>query len=238
MKRIEGKIRKACDTYNLINDGDRIAIGVSGGKDSLALIAGLSGMAKYYSKRFELTAISLDPCFGGVSTDFMPVTEMCGSLGIEHHIKRTNLGEIIFDIRKESNPCSLCARMRRGALHDMCLELGCNKIALGHHMDDMVETFFLNLFHEGRVAAFAPKTYLSRKDITMIRPLIFCTEAEVQGSVSRCALPVVKSKCPMDGVSERQNIKEFIKQQNRQYPGFLKRTFTAMQNGNISGLGV
>jgi Predicted ATPase of the PP-loop superfamily implicated in cell cycle control len=238
MKRIEGKIRKACDMYNMIEDGDRIAIGVSGGKDSVALVAGLAGLAKYYDRHFDIVAISLDPCFGGAETDFAPVTEMCKSFGIEHHIKRTNLGEIIFDIRKESNPCSLCARMRRGALHDMCNALGCGKIALGHHMDDAVETFFLNLFHEGRMAAFYPKTWLSRKEITAIRPLILCTEAEVQSAANRQALPVVKSRCPVDGVSERQNIKNFIVQKEREYPGFLQRTFTAMQNGNISGLGV
>ncbi len=238
MRRIEGKIRKACDMYDLITDGDRIAVGVSGGKDSLALLAGLAGLSRYADKVFSLVAISLDPCFGGQPTDYDPVTQFCAQYGIEHHIKRTNLGEILFDIRNEAHPCSLCARMRRGALHNMSQALKCNKIALGHHMDDAVETLFLNLFHEGRLDAFSPKTYLSRKEITMIRPLILCTEREIQSAATRAALPIVKSKCPVDGATERQRIKEFIQQRERDFPGFLQRTFTAMQRGNISNLGL
>lgn len=238
MRRIEGKIRKACDVYDLIADHDRIAVGVSGGKDSVALLVGLANLSAYYNKKYEIVAISLDPCFQNKPANYAPIAQICAQYGIEYHVKQTNLGEIIFDVRKEKNPCSLCARMRRGALHDMCLELHCNKIALGHHMDDVVETFFLNLFHEGRIAAFSPKTYLSRKDITMIRPLVLCTEREIQNAVAQCELSVVKSTCPMDGVSQRQYMKEFIKQKEREYPGFLQRTFTAMQQGNISNLGV
>lgn len=236
MKRIEGKIRKACDLYNMIEAGDRIAVGVSGGKDSVALLAGLGALRQYHNKPFSLVALTLDPGFGNQTTDYGEITALCQSYGIEHHIKETNLGEVIFDIRKEKNPCALCARMRRGALHDMCVALKCNKIALGHHMDDVVETLFLNLFHEGRLAAFAPVTYLSRKDITMIRPLILCTEQEVDSATRRASLPVVKSLCPVDGVSERQNIKNFIRQKEVEYPGFLHRTFTAMQNADISQL--
>jgi tRNA(Ile)-lysidine synthase TilS/MesJ len=237
MKRIEGKIRKACHHYDLISAGDRVAVGVSGGKDSVALLAGLVRLRRYYNHPFSLVALSLDPCFGNTPTDFAPITELCRQWGVDHVIKRTNLGEIIFDIRQEKNPCALCARMRRGALHDMCLAQHCNKIALGHHMDDVVETFFLNLFHEGRLAAFSPKTFLSRKNITMIRPLIFCTEQEVAGAMRAADLPVVKSACPMDGVSQRQRVKEFIAQKEREYPGFLHRTFTAMQQCDISHLG-
>lgn len=236
MKRTEGKIRKACEIYNMIDAGDHIAVGVSGGKDSVALLAGLAALRRYYSKDFTLTALTLDPCFGRRPTDYSAITQLCRQYDIEHHIKVTNLGEVIFDIRREHNPCALCARMRRGALHDLCVAHGCNKIALGHHMDDAVETLFLNLFHEGRIAAFAPVTYLSRKDITQIRPLILCTEQEIAADVRRRGLPVVKSACPMDGVSQRQHIKEFIQQKEEEYPGFLHRTFTAMQQADVSHL--
>lgn len=238
VRQLEGKIRKAVELYNLIRDGDCVGVGVSGGKDSLALLCGLSALRSYYPKSFSVKAIALDPCFGNKQADFSAVTKLCDTLGVEHIIKRTNLSEIIFDIRKEKNPCSLCARMRRGALHDLCVENGCNKIALGHNMDDVVETFYMNLFHEGRVAAFAPSTYLSRKDITMIRPLILCEENEVANAAKRSSLPVVKSLCPMDGFSERENIKNFIAEKEKEYPGFLVRTFTALQVGNISGLGI
>ncbi|MEG1384118.1 MAG: ATP-binding protein [Oscillospiraceae bacterium] len=237
MKRLQSKIRKACEMYNLIASGDRIACGVSGGKDSLALLVGLCEYRRYADTHFDLTAISLDPCFNNKQADYSKITALCENYGIEHVIKRTNLAEIIFDLRKEKNPCSLCARMRRGALHDLCKEHLCNKIALGHHMNDAVETFYMNLFQEGRIAAFSPISYLSRKELYMIRPLILCEESEIANAVSRSGLPVLKSNCPMDGVSERQRTKEFVSQKEREYPGFLNRTFTAMQSGNVSGLG-
>ncbi len=237
MRQLEGKIRKATECYSLIEDGDVIGVGVSGGKDSLALLSGLSALRGYYPKSFSLVALTLDPRFGNADADFSAVSALCESLGVRHIIKRTNLSEIIFDIRKEKNPCSLCARMRRGALHDLCVENGCNKIALGHNMDDVVETFFMNLFNEGRLAAFAPSTYLSRKNITMIRPLIFCEEREIENAVRRSELPVVKSACPMDGHSERQRLLDFLTEKEKDYPGFLRRTFTALQSGNVSGLG-
>lgn len=238
MRQLEGKIRKAIEAYSLIDDGDVIGVGISGGKDSLALLCGLAALRKYYPKSFRLVALTLDPCFQNKETDFSKITALCEELGVPHIIKRTNLFEIIFEIRKEKNPCSLCARMRRGALHDLCVENGCNKIALGHNMDDVVETFFMNLFNEGRISALAPKSYPPRKNLTMIRPLVFCGEGEVANAVRRSALPVVKSTCPMDGHSERQRLYDFITQKGKEYPGFLRRTFTALQGGNISGLGV
>ena len=238
MRQLEGKIRKAIECYSLIEDGDVIGVGVSGGKDSLALLSGLAALRAYYPKNYSLVALTLDPCFGGSPADFSKITALCDSLNVQHIIKRSNLAEIIFDIRKEKNPCSLCARMRRGALHDLCIEHGCNKIALGHNMDDVVETFFMNLFNEGRIAAFSPSSYLSRKNLTMIRPLIFCEEREVENAVIRSCLPVVKSACPMDGHSERQRLLDFITEKEKDYPGFLQRTFTALQGGNVSGLGL
>ncbi|MEA4911246.1 MAG: ATP-binding protein [Oscillospiraceae bacterium] len=235
MRQLEGKVRRALDMYGMIDAGDRVGVGVSGGKDSLALLCLLAALRRYYQTPYELVALSLDPCFGGAQTDFAPVTALCESLGVEHIVKRTNLGEVVFETRAESNPCSLCARMRRGALHDLCVANGCNKIALGHHMDDAVETFFMNLFHEGRVASFSPKSYLSKKNITLIRPLVLCTEAELRNAAARSALPVVKSRCPRDGYTERQRMKEFIAQKETDYPGFLRRTFTALQSAHISG---
>ena len=235
LQDIQSKVRKACEIYRLIEDGDRVAVGVSGGKDSVALLAALAGLRRYYPKRFTLTAITLDPCFDNTPADYGPIEALCESLEVPYILKRTNIGDVIFNRREEKNPCSLCARMRRGALHDLCVENGLNKLALGHHMDDVVETFFLNLFHEGRIGAFSPNTYLSRKNIHMIRPMVLCTEQEVRNACLRDKLPVVKSACPMDGVSERQTVKEFIAERETVYPGFLRRTFTAMQGADISG---
>ena len=236
MKRLQSKLRKACELYGLIESGDRVAVGVSGGKDSLALLAALCEYRRYAPTPFEIEAVTLDPCFGGREADYSEITALCARYGVPHIVKRTNLAEVIFDIRKEKNPCALCAKMRRGALHDLSVENGCNKIALGHHLNDVVETFFLNLFHEGRIAAFAPISYLSRKNLHLIRPLILCEEREIANAVARSGLPVLKSACPMDGVSQRQTIKQFIVQKETEYPGFLNRTFTALQNGDVSGL--
>ena len=233
---IESKVRKAAEYYGLIQKGDRVAVGVSGGKDSLVLLSALAGLRRYYPAGFELCAVTIDGRFGGGDTDFSAVEKLCGELCVPLYIKRTNLREVVFDIRQESNPCSLCARMRRGALHDMCIEHGCNKIALGHHMDDFVETFYMNLHNEGRIASMPPKAYLLRKNLTMIRPLVFCTERETAAAAVRNKLPVVKSGCPMDGASERQRTKEFIEMMDKDYPGFLQRTFGALQKDHISGL--
>ncbi len=238
MKSIEGRVRKACVQYNMIEEGDNVAVGVSGGKDSVALLYCLAKIKSYFGVNFSLVAIVIDPCFNNVETDFKEIEKLCEKLSIKLVIKRSELGKIIFDIRKEKNPCSLCARMRRGMLHDLCVENGCNKIALGHHMDDAVETFFMNLFHEGRIGSFQPVSYLSRKDITMIRPLVLCREQEILNALRRENLPTVKSECPKDGCSERQNIKEFIRQKETEYENLTVKTFGAMVRGDISGFGV
>lgn len=235
MERLEGRVRRACEQYGMIAEGDRIAVAVSGGKDSFALLCCLANLRRYYEHGFSLCAITADGRFSGSDTDFSSVTALCDSLGVEHIIKRTNIGEVVFDIRDEKNPCSLCARLRRGSLHDICVERGFNKIALGHHMDDAVETFFMNLFNEGRVGCFSPVSYLSRKDITQIRPLVFCTEREIAAAVVRRGLVAVRSGCKRDGESERQAIKEFIAAQNKLYPDFLTRTFGAMMRSHIGG---
>lgn len=220
----------------MIEPGDRVAVGLSGGKDSAVLLYALARYKNYTKRPFSLLAVTIDPVFGGEPADYGELARYCESLGVEHVVKRTNIGEVVFEQRREKNPCSLCARMRRGALHDVVVARGFNKLALGHHMDDAVETFFLNLFHEGRLGAFQPVTYLSRKDITMIRPLILCAERDVAAATRRETLPVVKSRCPADGNTERERIKEFCAEMESRHRGFLRRTFGAMQRGDLSGL--
>ena len=195
-RRLLSYVRRAVDDYEMIRDGDRICVGISGGKDSLALLVGLAGLRHFYPQSFELVALTVDMGFDGV--DYAEIEALCRELDVPYHVKKTEIAEIIFDVRKEKNPCSLCAKMRRGVLHSTAKELGCNKIAFGHHFDDVVETFMLNLFHEGRIGCFQPVTYLSRADITLIRPLIYMPEKDVRYFANREKLPVVKSPCPAD----------------------------------------
>lgn len=236
MQSILGCMRKAIVDYKMIQDGDRIAVGVSGGKDSVALLVGLCRLRRFIGIDYTIHAITIDPVFNGIQTDYSPIAAICKQYDVPYHIQRSELGDIIFHQRKERNPCSLCARMRRGMLHDLAKEYGCNKLALGHHSDDAVETFVMNLFHEGRVGCFQPVTYLSRKDLTMVRPLIFTTERDVRNVVNRTCLPVVKSTCPVDGNTERQTTKEWLEQMEKgRYAGLTKRIFGAIRRGHISG---
>lgn len=229
-------MRKAITDYNMLENGDRLAVGISGGKDSVALLAGLCRLREFMGIDFSITALTIDPCFDGMDTDYSPIERLCESYGVLYIIRRSELGDIIFNRRKESNPCSLCARMRRGMLHDMCRDNGANKLALGHHYNDAVETFMMNLFHEGRVGCFQPVTYLSRKDITMIRPLILAPEKDIISAVRRNDLPVVKSKCPVDGATSREGIKNWLNHMEKNgYEGLTKRIFGAIKRGHISG---
>ena len=235
MQKIAGVIRKAVTEYNMIEDGDVIALGISGGKDSVCLLAGLAKLRQFAGIDFTVKAVTLDPCFGGVETDYTPIEELCRQLEVEYRILRTDIGQIVFDVRKETSPCSLCARMRRGALHDAAKEMGCNKIALGHHKDDAIETFMMNLFNEGRVGCFSPVSYLSRKDLTLIRPLVLAEESQVTAAVARNSLPVVKSVCPVDGETSRQWTKEWLREMEREHEGIKRRIFTALRNSHING---
>ena len=237
MQKILGYMRKAIQEFDLIQDGDKIAVGVSGGKDSLVLLEGLVRLKRFIGIDYEVTAITLDPRFGGADGDYSSVEKMCQRLGVGFILKRTRIGEIVFDVRQETNPCSLCARMRRGALHDAAKEAGCNKIALGHNYDDAVETFVMNLFNEGRLGCFAPKSYLSRKDITMIRPLVFAPEKEVRNAAKRSGLEVVKSKCPADGHTSREETKRFLAERNKADKGFSDRIFGAVRRAGLDGWG-
>ena len=235
MQKIMGYLRRAVEEYQMLANGDVVAVGVSGGKDSVALLAGLAGVRRFLGVDFRLEAITLDNCFDGVETDFTPIQQLCDRLEVPYTLRRTDIGKIIFQDRGESNPCSLCARMRRGLLHDQAKALGCNKIALGHHYDDAVDTFIMNLFNEGRIGCFQPVSYLSRKDLTMIRPLLFAPERELRNAVARAGLPVVKSRCPVDGCTERQWTKEFLAGLERTHPGVTKRIFGAMRRAHVSG---
>ena len=235
MQKLLSYMRSACQQYDMIKDGDRIAVGVSGGKDSMALLAAMADLRRFYPQKFELVAITLDPRFGGEDADYSAIEEFCKEHEVEYIIKRTQLAEVIFDIRKESNPCSLCARMRRGALHDAAKASGCNKIALGHHLDDVAETFIMNLFNGGTLDCFMPVTYLSRKDIYMIRPMIFARESDCARVCRRGNLPIVKSKCPADGTTERQEVKEFLNSLEKKYGNVREKILGAMQRKEING---
>ena len=233
MRRIVSRVRAAVDDYKMISAGDKIAVGVSGGKDSLLLLKALCELKRFYSNEFQLVAITVDMRFGKQNGDFSPIARLCEEYGIEYVVKPTDLYERIFEVRKEENPCALCARMRRGILHDTAKELGCNKIALGHHLDDAAETFMMNLLLESRIGCFAPVTYLSRKDITMIRPLIYIREREALAATERLQLPVVESKCPANGLTKREDVKNLLQALSEQYGDVPERIIGAMQRGSI-----
>ena len=235
MQQLMSYFRSACEHYNMIEDGDKIAVGVSGGKDSAALLFALCEMRRFYPKKYDVIAVTLDPCFNGEPTDYSQIEQLCKKLGVEYIIKRTELYHIIFETRKEKNPCSLCARMRRGSLHDAAKQAGCNKIALGHHSDDAAETFFMNLFDNGNAECFSPVSYLSRKELYMIRPMIFAREKDIIRAVKKENLPVIKSGCPADGATNRAKTRELIMSLEKQYPALRKKILGALQRGHISG---
>lgn len=229
MRKILSRMRRAVDDYHMIAEGDKIAVGVSGGKDSLTLLCALAELRRFYPNKFDILALSIDMGFDG--TDFSKVGELCEKIGVEYIIEKTDIAEVVFHIRKESNPCSLCAKMRRGGVNDLAVKNGCNKVALGHHNEDVLETFFLSLFYEGRLGCFSPVTYLSRKDIHVIRPLIYVAEGDIKGYANRAELPVVYNPCPMDGKSKRQDMKEFINGGQKKDKFFKKKILNAIQTG-------
>ena len=233
MRRILSRVRAAVSDYGMIKDGDKIAVGVSGGKDSLMLLKVLCELKRFHSEKFELVAITLDMRFNGKDGDFSEIKKMCDEYGVEYVVKPTDLYEIIFNIRKEPSPCSLCSRMRRCILHDTAKELGCNKIALGHHLDDAAETFMMNLLIESRIGCFAPVTYLSRKDITMIRPLVYVREREIEQSLERVRLPVIESACPANEHTKREDAKLLLRELSKTYGDVPERIVGALQRGAI-----
>ena len=228
MQKILGYMRKAITIYEMLEDGDKVGIGVSGGKDSVILLIGMAKLRKFIGISFDIVAIIIDPMFGNHNTDYTIVKNLCLEYNIKCIIEKTNIGPIVFDYRQEKNPCSLCARMRRGVLHDVAKREGCNKIALGHHSDDWIETFIMNLFNEGRIGTFHPKTYLSIKEIYMIRPLIFIPEATIQSVVKKLKIPIVKSKCPAEGKSKREWTKNYLKDLEIQIPDIKQKILGAI----------
>ena len=233
LQRLMSVARKAIDDYEMIQEGDKIAIGISGGKDSLALLYALHGLKQFYPKKFEIIAISVH--LGYEDMDFSPVQELCDSMGVDYHLVKTDIGNIVFQMRKEDSPCSLCSKMRKGALNDKAKELGCNKVAYGHHKDDVVETMMLSLIYEGRFHSFAPVTYLDRMDLTLIRPLLYLKEADVIGFMHKYELPVVKNSCPVDGHTKREYVKNLLSDINAEAQGVKERMFSAISNGNLRG---
>lgn len=233
LQRLMSLTRQAIDKYHMIEDGDHIAIGVSGGKDSLTLLYALHGLRRFYPKKFQLSAITVDLGLGNMNLS--PVEALCEELGVPYTIIPTEIGAILFQVREESNPCSLCAKMRKGALNEKAKELGCNKVAYAHHKEDLIETMLMSLIYEGRFHAFSPYTYLDRMDLTVIRPLMMVPEADVIGFQRKYNLPVCKNPCPMDGHTKREYVKNLTKQLERENPGVKSRLFRAILEGKING---
>ncbi len=233
LQRVYSYIRRGVDDYHMIEDGDRIAVGISGGKDSLTLLYGLHGLMRFYPKAFKIHAVTVDLGFDNL--DLTQIQKLCTELDIPYTIIKTDIGDIIFNQRRESNPCSLCAKMRKGALNQAIKEAGCNKVAYAHHRDDVVETMLMSLIYEGRFHTFSPVTYLDRMDLTVIRPLLYMSEADIIGFVNKNNIPVVKSPCPADGYTKREYVKNLLRQLNQENPGVRERMFTAVINSTIEG---
>ena len=233
MKKIIGNIRKALREYNMIEHGDKIAVGVSGGKDSLTLLMALKNLQMYYDKTFDFIAVSINPNFDFF--DINLIENFCNSLSIPLIIENSHSKEIVFDIRKEKNPCSLCANLRRGILNSIAIRENCNKIALGHNEDDVIETFILSLFYNGNVHTFAPKSYMDRSKITVIRPLIYLSEKDIKSFINRNKIAVMNKCCPMDGNSKRENIKEMINDLQKSIPNIKSNLYGAIKRSNIQG---
>ena len=219
------KVKHAIIDFEMLEDGDKVAVGVSGGKDSMALLYILLLLKKWSNFKFDIYPITVDL---GFNTDYTPIKEFCEQEDLPYHIEPTQIGEIVFDLRKESNPCSLCAKLRRGALHQAAIKLGCKKVALGHHLDDLMETFLLNLCYTGRFATFQPKTYLDRTELWLIRPLVYLHEETTTSLIALENLPVVKNICPASGLTKREDMKEVIALLETRFPEIKERFLTAL----------
>ena len=226
MHKLIGLVRRCVQDYKMIEEGDRIGVGVSGGKDSVALLAFLAELRKYNDKSFDIEAITIDM---GLGMDYTPITRFCEKLDVNYNLIKTEIGPIIFDHRKEKNPCSMCAKMRRGALNQAILERGMNKLALGHHYDDAVETFMMSLIYEGRISCFQPVTDLDRTGIIQIRPMLYIHEKTIDSFVTRNELPIITNRCPVDKYTKREEIKQLVYDLSATYPDLKERIFGAMQ---------
>lgn len=224
MQRLMGLVRRCVEDYRMIEPGEKIAVGVSGGKDSVVLLQLLAGLREYSD--FQLEAITIDM---GLGMDYTPVEKFCESLGVPYTLVQTQIGSIIFEHRKEKNPCSMCAKIRRGALNQAILDRGIRKIALGHHYDDAVETFLMSLIYEGRISCFQPVTDLDRTGVVQIRPMLYIHEKTVDHFAKRMELPIIENRCPADKQTKRQEIKELVYTLSQTYPDLKERVFGAMQ---------
>lgn len=227
MQKLLGKFRKCVNDFKLIDDGDNICIGVSGGKDSLTLLRLLEAYQRFSPEKFNLIAVTLDT---GGGCNFQNVVKLCEKIDVPYHIIKTDINEIVFNIRKEKNPCSLCSKLRHGSLNDNAKILGCNKVALGHNENDAIETLLMSMLYEGRVHCFAPKTYLSRMDITLIRPMLYINEEEIKSLAARYELPIVKNPCPANGYTKREYMKNLIKDLERDIPSVKDRLLGCLTN--------
>ena len=224
MQKLMGLVRRCVEDYRMIEPGDRIAVGVSGGKDSLVLLQLLAGLKQYSD--FDLEAITIDM---GLGMDFTPIADYCEKLGVPFTLVKTEIGPIIFEHRKEKNPCSMCSKMRRGALNQAIIDRGIRKLALGHHYDDAVETFMMSLLYEGRISCFQPVTELDRMGVTQIRPMLYIHEKTVDNFANRMQLPVIENRCPADKHTKREEIKQLVYDLSTRYPDLKERVFGAMQ---------
>lgn len=233
LNRFTGYVRRCADDYGMLRPGDRVAVGVSGGKDSMALLASLLHLRRYHPSGFELEAVTIDMGFPGM--DFSPVAAWCAERGVPYTLVKTDIREIVFDARQEENPCSLCSKMRRGALNDAIKERRCNKLALGHHFDDAVETFLLSLVYEGRISCFQPVTHMTRTGVDQIRPMLYAGEGRIANLAKALALPVVENPCPEDRGSKRHEVKELIRTMSLTYPDLRSKVFGAIQRAPLDG---
>lgn len=233
MKKILSKMRRAIEDYNMIEEGDRIAVGISGGKDSLVALLAMNSLQRFYPKKFHLEAVTID--LGFPDMDYSEIENLCKTLDIPYHIEHTDIKEIVFDVRKEENPCSLCAKMRRGAMCAAVTERNIDKVVYGHHFDDVLNTYFLSLIYEGRMNTFSPVTYLERMKVTVLRPFIYVEEADIRKYAEKINLPVVQNSCPADKNTKRQYAHDLVWKLERENHGFRNRLFTAIQNSDISG---
>ena len=233
MEQFNGLVRRCVEDYDMISQGDVVAVGLSGGKDSMALLCALNSLRRYYPKPFELLGVTVDLGFPGM--DFSPVADYCRGLGVPYDIIHSDISDVVFRERQEKNPCSLCVKLRKGAFHDRLKELGANKAALGHHMDDAVETFLLSLIYEGRISCFEPVTHMDRSGIVQIRPMLYAEEKRVVGLARKYAFPIVESTCPMDKTSKRALVKEYMYTLSRERRDFKIKTFRAMQRLPLPG---
>jgi len=235
LQRLMSLTRKAVDDYHMISAGDRIAVGISGGKDSLTLLYALHGLKRFYPELFELEAVTVDLGFPGAEEHLAPIRALCDRLEVPYTVVPSEIGSVVFDIRRETNPCSLCAKLRKGALNTAVKERGLNKVAYAHHKNDMVETMFLSLIYESRFFCFSPVTYLDRMDLTVVRPLMYVDEADIIGFQRANDLPVFRNPCPADGNTRRAYVKELVNRLTKENPGAREHFFSAILNGNIPG---